>query len=435
MSTVLQRTASSHERERANVARNAPPGPIDRAARGLLLRRLGQLAAGRIQLIDADGTHEIGDSTQEPITLTIHRPRFYRRAITGGALGAAAAYLDGDWDCPDLLALFRLFVRDQQAGAQMNNGRIADLWARLGHALRANTRRGSRRNIRDHYDLGDDLFELFLDESMTYSAAVFDDADRSLEDAQSAKLDRICRKLDLQPEHHVLEIGTGWGSFAVHAAHHYGCRVTTTTLSDAQYARATERVAQAGLADRVTVLQCDYRDLEGQYDRLVSIEMIEAVGHANLPTFFRCCGERLRPDGRMLLQVITTSDREYERYRRSVDFIQRYVFPGSLCPALSALTGAMARSSDLRITHLEDLSADYERTLHEWRDRFWDRIEDVRAQGYPERFVRLWDYYLQYCEAGFAERHIGDLQLVLARPGNRDAPIRPLLTATEENPA
>lgn len=431
MSTVLQRTASTSDTGRATVVRGALPGAIDRGARSLLLRRLGQLASGHIELVDAGGTHGIGDSAQEPITLTVHRPCFYRRAITGGALGAAAAYLNGDWDCPDLLGLFRLFLRDQQAGAQMNNGRLADLRARLGHALRANTRRGSRRNIRDHYDLGDDLFALFLDESMTYSAAAFDETDRSLEDAQTAKLDRICRKLGLRPEHHVLEIGTGWGSFALHAARHYGCRVTTTTLSDAQYNHTTARVAEAGLADRITVLQRDYRDLEGEYDRLVSIEMIEAVGHANLGTFFRCCAERLRADGLMLLQVITTSDREYERYRRSVDFIQRYVFPGSLCPAPSALTTAMGRSSDLRITHLEDLSTDYERTLREWRTRFWERIEDVRALGYPERFVRLWDYYLQYCEAGFAERHIGDLQLVLARPGNRDAPIRPRLAATQ----
>ncbi len=432
MSTVWQQTDSSNGYGHATPSPSAPPGPIDRGARSLLRRQLGRFTSGCIQLVDADGTYRSGDVTQEPFTVTVHHPRFYRRAITGGALGAAAAYLDGDWDCPDLVGLFCLVVREQQANARLDNGRLTDLWARLGHALRANTRRGSRRNIRDHYDLGDDLFELFLDESMTYSAAAFDETDRSLEQAQAAKLDRICRKLGLRPAHHVLEIGTGWGSFAVHAARHYGCRVTTTTLSDEQYERALERVAEAGLSDRVTVLQRDYRDLEGEYDRLVSIEMIEAVGHANLPGFFHCCSERLRPDGLMLLQVITTSDREYERYRRSVDFIQRYVFPGSLCPAASALTAAMARASDLRITHLEDLSADYERTLREWRTRFWDNIEAVRALGYPERFVRLWDYYLQYCEAGFAERHIGDVQLVLARPRNRDTPIRPRLTTAQE---
>ncbi|MDZ7747607.1 MAG: cyclopropane-fatty-acyl-phospholipid synthase family protein [Halofilum sp. (in: g-proteobacteria)] len=311
--------------------------------------------------------------------------------------------------------------------------RPASALHRAWYRARANTPLGSRRNIRAHYDLGNDLFRLFLDESMTYSAGVFERPGATLEQAQAAKLDRICRKLGLHAGHRVLEIGTGWGSFALHAARHYGCHVTTTTISDEQHALAAERVRAAGLGERVTLLQSDYRDLEGEYDRLVSIEMIEAVGHEYLETFFGCCAERLAPDGRMLLQVITTGERDYERYRRSVDFIQRYVFPGSLCPSLGALVGAIGRGSDLRITHLEDLAGDYVETLRHWRARFHARADEVRALGYPERFLRLWDYYLQYCEAGFAERHIGDLQLVLERRDCRAAPIRPALA--EETPA
>jgi cyclopropane-fatty-acyl-phospholipid synthase len=358
----------------------------------------------------------------------VHAPRFYRRIVFGGALGAAASWIDGDWDCDRLADLLRILIRSREATGRFDRGGVAGLAARLSRIAqraRANTPGGSRRNIRDHYDLGNDLFRLFLDKSMTYSSGVFETPDATLEQAQAAKLDRICRKLRLRPEHHVLEIGTGWGSFALHAARHYGCHVTTTTISAEQHALARERIREAGLEDRITLLQSDYRDLEGRFDRLVSIEMIEAVGREYLETFFRVCSDRLQPDGAMLLQVITTSDREYETYRRSVDFIQRYVFPGSHCPAPKALFAAIGEVGDLRPVHLEDLSADYAETLRQWRERFHAAADEVRALGYPERFLRLWDFYLQYCEAGFDERHIGDLQLLLAKPRNTDPAIRP----------
>jgi len=263
---------------------------------------------------------------------------------------------------------------------------------------------------------------------MTYSAAVFDPPGLDLETAQSVKLDRICRKLDLRPEHHVLEIGTGWGSFAMHAARHYGCHVTTTTISSAQYELARERVEAAGLSDRVTLLRDDYRNLDGEYDRVVSIEMIEAVGHEYLDTFFGVCNARLKRHGRMLLQVITAGDEWYEEYRKTVDFIQRYVFPGGLCPSLGAMTAAMGRASRLRMAHIEDLTQDYARTLRIWRDRFLEQVDQVLALGYPQRFVRLWNYYLQYCEAGFAERHTSTLQIVLEKPGCALQPLRPRIT-------
>ncbi|MFB6260823.1 MAG: class I SAM-dependent methyltransferase, partial [Thiohalorhabdaceae bacterium] len=301
------------------------------------------------------------------------------------------------------------------------------LGARAWHWLRRNTPYGSRRNIREHYDLGNDLFALFLDDGMTYSSGIFPEPGASLEAAQTEKLDRICRKLALGPDDHVLEIGTGWGSFAIHAARHYGCRVTTTTLSEAQYGVAAARVAEAGLGDRVTLLQADYRELSGQYDKLVAIEMIEAVGADHLEPFFRHCAQRLTPQGRMLIQVITTGEQYYADYKRSVDFIQRYVFPGSHCPSLGAMVAAASAGSDFRLTHVEDLTPHYVETLRAWRGRFRDNREQVRSLGYTERFLRLWDYYLQYCEAGFAERHIGDLQVMLARPLARGEELPPEL--------
>jgi len=404
----------------------------DRLARRMLLRRMAAMGGGRLILRDPDGEHGLGDPAAGPtVHIDVVRPRFYRRLLLGGSLAAGASYIDGDWECADLAALFGVFIRGtQQAGMEFERGpaRLAGAAARLWHRLRFNSRRGSRRNIRDHYDLGNDLFRAFLDPSMTYSAGVFEHPEATLAEAQAAKLDRICRKLDLGPDTHVLEIGTGWGSFAIHAARHYDCRVTTTTISREQHDLAAERIRAAGLGDRIDLRLDDYRDLTGQYDRLVSIEMIEAVGHANLGRFFRTCCERLRPDGRMLLQVITTGDPYYEVYRRSADFIQRYVFPGSLCPAPGALAAAIAGHTDLRTTHVEDLTPDYAETLRRWRASFAERADEIRRLGYPERFLRLWDYYLQYCEAGFAERHVGDLQMLLERPGSRAAPVRPQLT-------
>lgn len=426
--------ATTMLKPRIAAVADAPAGPnvLDRWARRLVANRLDTLTGGRLLVRDADGEHAFGDaSSAEPIVIDVVRPRLYRRVLTGGTLALGAAYIDGDWDCSDLAGLFRLFIRGMAgAGADVERGlaRLLRSCALLAHRLRPNSRRGSRRNISDHYDLGNDLFAHFLDESLTYSAALFQTPGMSLEDAQAAKLDRICQKLELRPEHHVLEIGTGWGSFALHAARHYGCRVTTTTISEQQCALARERVQAAGLADRVDVRQQDYRDLDGQYDRVVSIEMIEAVGHEYLGTFFRTCCNRLRRDGRMLLQVITAGDTYYETYRRSVDFIQYYIFPGGVCPAPMALADAIGRNSDLRMTHAEDLTPDYAETLRHWRSRFAGNAQEILALGYPERFLRLWDFYLQYCEAGFDERHIGTLQLLLARPDCRATPVRGTLS-------
>lgn len=400
---------------------------ITRLCRGLALSRLERFDSGRLVIRDALGVEEYGDpSADSPVEISVDDLSFYRDLCVRGSLGAAAAYMDGKWDCRDLTGAFRLFVNNSEHADGMDHG-LARLSARmesLRHWWRRNTPTGSRKNIREHYDLGNELFELFLDESMTYSAGIYPGPESSLFDASVNKLDRICRKLRLGPGDHVLEIGTGWGSFAIHAARHYGCRVTTTTISDAQHGLAMKRIAEQGLQGRIRLLKEDYRNLKGVYDKLVSIEMIEAVGHENLGTYFGCCSRLLKDDGLMLIQVISMPDQRYDRYLRNRDFIQRYVFPGSCCPALGAMLEAVKGSTDLKLLHLEDIAVHYARTLRDWRGNFDRREQEVRALGYTDRFIRMWRYYLSYCEAGFAERYLGNYQIVFARPGNRTEEVR-----------
>lgn len=408
----------------------ATDGQVAYAATDRLLRRrlLERLAAlqGRIVVEDAFGLTELGGDDPpglDPISVhvTVRRPHFYRQMAFNGSVGAGESWMDGDWDCDDLVGLVRLMVRNRELLDRMEGG-LAALggWAlKSWHRLRRNTRSGSRRNIAAHYDLGNPLFSLFLDRNLMYSSAVFADPGEPLEVAADRKLERICRKLGLRPDHHVVEIGTGWGGFAIHAARHHGCRVTTTTISREQFELATQRVQAAGLSDRVTVLLEDYRDLQGQYDRLVSIEMVEAIGHQYLDTYLGKCRDLLRPDGLALIQAITIEDHRYSQALASVDFIKRHIFPGSFIPSVSAILGAMARSTDFRLTSLEDIGPSYALTLRAWRQRFFANIERVRELGYDERFIRMWDFYLCYCEGGFLERSIGDAQLLFARPGNR----------------
>ena len=396
-------------------------GALDRLLRRRLLATLGGLAGGRVELVDALGTVELGQPGGLTVRIEVLDPGFYRAAAAQGSVGVGEAYMDGLWRCDDLVALVRLLVinRDRLDAMETGLARFGGWLLRGWHALRRNTRAGSRRNIAAHYDLGNDLFELFLDKSMMYSSAIFADENESLETAQWRKLERICRKLDLQPGDHLVEIGTGWGGLAVHAASRFGCRVTTTTISKEQHALAVQRVAAAGLSDRVTVLLEDYRDLQGQYDKLVSIEMVEAIGHQYLDTYLAKCASLLKPEGLALIQAITIEDHRYQQALGSVDFIKRFIFPGSFIPCVSALTGAAARASDLRLVNLEDIGPSYALTLRHWRQRFMDRLDEVRRQGYDERFIRMWEFYLCYCEGGFMERSIGDVHLLLARPGNR----------------
>ncbi len=407
-------------------------------ARALLFSRLGRLRRGRIVIVDSSQQNVFGDQTPDTSlhsVVWVHDARFYRQALFGGSIGAAEAYMAGYWSCSDLPALIRIFVSNRKTLDALDGAwsKITAPVHNLYHWLRRNTRKGSRANIAAHYDLSNDFYALFLDETMAYSCGIFEHEGSTLHEASLAKFERICHKLQLRPEDHLLEIGTGWGGFALYAAAQYGCRVTTTTVSQRQYELARARIQEAGLEDRIELLQEDYRDLRGRYDKLVSIEMIEAVGHHYLETFFRCCSERLKPEGLMVLQAITIEDQIYERQTRSADFIKRYIFPGSCIPSVTAMTRAMTRTTDLRIFHLEEITPHYVRTLQEWRRRFTQRLDAVRTLGCTEEFIRMWEFYLCYCEGAFQERYLREVQIIFAKPGCLLEPRVSMLTEAHES--
>jgi cyclopropane-fatty-acyl-phospholipid synthase len=411
---------------------------FDRFLRQQLLGQLSQLRHGRLLLSDDGEQLEFGDAAADlQIHMEILGPAFYRAVATNGSVGAGEAYMDGLWRCDNLVGLVQLLVRNRDMLDGMESGlaRLGGMAMRGWHALRRNTRDGSRRNIAAHYDLGNDFFSLFLSSDLMYSSAIWTDESDTLEIASTRKLERICRKLDLKPTDRMIEIGTGWGGFALYAAQHYGCHVTTTTISREQHALASEHVTAAGLSDRVSLLLKDYRDLEGQYDKLVSIEMVEAIGAPYLDVYFEKLGSLLKPDGLALLQAITIEDHRYAQALTSVDFIKRHVFPGSFIPSINALLAAKTRSSDLALTQLEDFGHSYALTLKAWRERFMAHLPQVRAQGFDERFIRMWEFYLAYCEGGFRERSIGVAHLLLAKPGNRRAALLPEIGLAGEMPA
>ncbi len=387
------------------------------AARRIVFSRLQRLSQGALLLHEGAQSRRFGEPAAPAAEVRVHDPAFYADLAFGGSVGAGEAYMLGHWSAADLTGVMRLLLRNRDALDAMEGGlsRFSAPLRLAAHWLHRNTRAGSRRNIAAHYDLGNEFFRLFLDETMMYSCAIFEHPETTLAAASRAKLDAVCRKLALAPGDHVLEIGTGWGGFALHAAGRYGCRVTTTTISPSQFELACERVRAAGLEHRITVLLEDYRDLAGRYDKLVSIEMIEAIGHRQFEEFFRVSAARLAPGGPMLLQSIVIDDRHYARARDEVDFIKRYIFPGCCIPSLGALSQAMAAASDLHIEDVEDIGPHYATTLAHWRDNFRARLGEVRALGYPESFLRMWEFYLCYCEAGFAERALGDVQLLLKR--------------------
>ncbi len=398
-----------------------------------LVRALTNMPFGRLDLSIGSDTWRFGEQTEPYAQVHIKDEQALKQFLLGGSLGAASAYIDGLWDSPDLTQVIRLFARnlswlDGKAG-KLN--KVMRPILRFGHWLNRNSKQQARKNIADHYDLGNALYERFLDSSMMYSAAIFPHADSSLEEAQQYRLARICEKLDLRPGQSLIEIGTGWGSMAIFAAQHYGAKVTTTTLSQEQFNYTQARVKALGLEDKVQVLLSDYRDLTGQYDRLVSIEMIEAVGEEYLNGYFRKCSELLKEDGRALIQGITISDQRYPFYKKHVDFIQKYIFPGGHLPSITRMMNGLTQSSDLVLRHLEDFGEHYAQTLALWHQQFERNWDDIKHQGYDEHFRRLWRYYLCYCEGGFAERTISVVQLVLAKPQDKTPALLGMLPGKE----
>jgi cyclopropane-fatty-acyl-phospholipid synthase len=388
--------------------------------RNLFWSRMVKLRHGRLLCIEGAQRRVFGDPADESLaaTIEIRDPRFFYYAIFGGSLGAAEAYIQGFWGCDDLVALVRIFCRNAEVllGIEKGAARLLNLLSAAAHHMRRNTLSGSRRNIAAHYDLGNDFFSLFLDETLAYSCAIFPGSESSLHEASVTKFDRICQKLELREKDHVLEIGSGWGGFALHAASRYSCRVTASTISRRQYEFTVKRVKEEGLADRIRVLLRDYRDLDGAYDKIVSVEMIEAVGYQYFDTYFAKCSGLLKPNGLMLLQSIVFPDQQYERYRRSVDFIQKYIFPGGCLPSVGEICLSIGRASDFRLSHLEDITHYYAETLVHWHQRFRANIDRIRQLGFNDEFIRTWEFYFCYCEGGFRERAIGDVQILLTKP-------------------
>lgn len=412
------------EQQRAIIAQ-AELGLIEKYSRMLALKALSYLKEGHLILTEHGRiVGEFGDKTATlQARINIANSRTYRRFLFEGDIGAGESYVDGDWHTPDLLAVIRLFAVNLAAMDKMASRFSWLSWPlqKLAFFAKRNSKANARQNILQHYDLGNDLYTRFLDSRMQYSSAVYPQPDTTLEQAQQYKLARLCQMLDLKPSDHLLEIGTGWGGLAIYAAQHYGCKVTTTTISNAQYQYACAQVAAHGLQQQITLLTDDYRDLQGQYDKLVSVEMIEAVGKRWLPEFFKRCDALLKPNGRMVLQAITIADQRVSRYERDVDFIQQVVFPGGYLPAVSGITRLLSSETSMVLRQLDDIGLDYARTLADWRQRFNQQRHELEAFGYDERFSRFWNYYLSYCEGGFAERCVSAVQLLATKPAAKEA--------------
>jgi cyclopropane-fatty-acyl-phospholipid synthase len=397
---------------------------LDKLAKKIVFSAFSNLRFGRLVVDDNDQIQAFGD--QNPNCelvghIHVHHPSVYRDFLMNGSIGCGEAYMRGTWSSPNLLNVVRLFCKNIDSLNRFDNSRplIGRLPSKFFHLFNANTLTGSRKNISAHYDLGNNFFKLFLDSRMMYSAAIYPSADTKLEEAAVYKLDVLCKKLRLNEDDHLLEIGTGWGGLAIHAARHYGCKVTTTTISQEQYNHAKESVIEAGLENKVKVLLQDYRELQGTYSKLVSVEMIEAVGHQHYKEYFSTCSKLLEADGLMCIQAITIPDQRYDQAIKSVDFIQRYIFPGGCLPSNEVISRCVARYTDMQIVGLEDIGMDYARTLADWRKGFEANLERVKTLGFDDVFCRMWEFYLCYCEGGFRERAISTVHVVMAKPDAR----------------
>jgi cyclopropane-fatty-acyl-phospholipid synthase len=397
---------------------------LSRLAKSILLKKLASIEIGSLTIHVEGEIHNFGHSNVEnepDAVIYIQDMRVFSCLLLQGDPAAGTAYIDGWWQTDNLLDVLTLFTLNQDTLFKFKDGfsMLAKYLNYLFSLVQKNTHSGSKKNILAHYDIGNDLYELFLDSKMMYSSAYYRHAEDDLETAAEYKLKHICEKLQLNNNDHVIEIGTGWGGFAIYAVQNYGCRVTTTTISDAQYEYAKQRIEECQLEDRITLVQKDYRTLEGEYDKLVSIEMIEAVGHQYLDEYFKTCNKLLKPDGIMLVQAITISDYLYADYIYTVDFIRKYIFPGGCLTSMSAMLSSCARYTTLTPYHSESFACSYARTLDDWHQRFIQQRQEIYRLGYNDEFIRLWEYYLKYCQAGFETRVIDIQQLVLKKPQNR----------------
>lgn len=376
----------------------------------LFFNFLEQLDDCYIEVIEENNIYCFGEPSGDIVaTITITDSRAYRRILWGGSIGAAEAYVEGLWHTDNITNVIRIFSRNliKLEKYEKRFGFISNIFNRIRHLINSNSKSGSRTNIAAHYDLSNDMYRAFLDSRMQYSSAIFPNENSTLEQAQEHKMVTICNYLELNENDHLLEVGSGWGGLACYAAKHYGCRVTTTTISSAQFALSKDRIIEEGLEDKITLLLEDYRDLKGQYSKIVSVEMIEAVGHKFMPKYFSMLDALLAPGGKLLIQAITINDQRYDEYRKKVDFIQRYIFPGGHLPSVSLICEQVKHNTSMYLDQFSDYRLDYANTLKEWRERFLNNKHQILALGFNEDFIRLWEYYFSYCEGGFREKVIG----------------------------
>ncbi len=394
---------------------------LHRLARALVFNQLNKIKIGHIVIIEGSNKFSFGKKDKLNVTVAVHDPRFYGALAFGGSIGVSEAFMQKFWSASDLTKLIRIMAINQNTMDQLEglfNIFLKPILKCL-HYLNQNSVKGSEINISKHYDLGNDFFSLFLDSTMMYSSAVFKNPQDSLYKGSIYKLETICQGLELTSQDHIIEIGSGWGGFAIYAAQHYGCKVTTTTISKEQYKYVKQKIKDLKLSHKITVLFSDYRHLKGRYDKLVSIEMLEAVGYQYYETYFKVCSSLLKPQGLAVIQTITITDQRYEKAKRSVDFIQRYIFPGSCIPSITALQNSLTQSSDLKIYSIHDIGSHYARTLALWREEFFKRLKDIKSLGFDDAFIRMWHFYFSYCEGGFQEKVISDIHLKLVKPGYR----------------
>ena len=392
-----------------------------------VMNKFKHLQYGSIKILEGDEVLSFGDpGSNDKVTVTIHSNEFYVFLGSGGVTGVAEAYMAGYWTADNLVLLLQIVLKNKKILLSLDSGfaKLINPINKLIHWSKQNTLKGSKQNILAHYDLSNDFYKLWLDPTMTYSCGYFNNDSVSLEQASIEKIDRICRKLKLNENDHILEIGTGWGSFSLYAAKQYGCTIDTVTISDAQYEYASRKIESSGLGSKINIFNKDYRKIEGQYDKIVSIEMIEAVGHQFIPQYFSKLCSLLEEDGLLAIQGITYNDQNFEQYKNSVDFIKKYIFPGSCLISVAQISDVIKEYTDLAIVDMEDITKHYAETLNRWKVNFMKVTPEVKRMGFSEAFIKMWEFYFVFCEAGFLERNIGDIQLVFSKSGARNIEIR-----------